>query len=87
MFHNKQRINDKKIKWIWVKSTTVSAGKVFVKNLCESKCLMDVISGFQSNIVTALEDLKNDESFVDVTLSCDGETIQVEVVMMAHITY
>ena len=27
--------------------------------------------------MTALEDLKTDESFVDVTLSCDGETIQV----------
>lgn len=27
--------------------------------------------------MTALEDLKSDESFVDVTLSCDGETIQV----------
>lgn len=36
-------------------------------------------SGFQSNIVSALEDLKNDESFVDVTLSCDGETIQVMI--------
>ena len=35
------------------------------------------ISGFHSNIVTALEDLKTDEAFVDVTLSCDGETIQV----------
>ena len=33
--------------------------------------------GFHSNIVSALEDLKSDESFVDVTLSCDGETIQV----------
>ena len=37
----------------------------------------DEFSGFHSNIVTALEDLKTDEAFVDVTLSCDGETIQV----------
>ena len=34
-------------------------------------------AGFHSNIVNALEDLKSDEAFVDVTLSCDGETIQV----------
>ena len=27
--------------------------------------------------MSALDDLKSDESFVDVTLSCDGETIQV----------
>ena len=33
-------------------------------------------TGFHSNIVTALEDLKSDEAFVDVTLSCEGETIQ-----------
>ena len=36
-----------------------------------------LFSGFHSNIVNALEDLKSDEAFVDVTLSCDGETIQV----------
>lgn len=39
--------------------------------------------GFQSNIVSALEDLKNDESFVDVTLSCDGETIQGHKVILS----
>ena len=33
--------------------------------------------GFHSNIVSALEDLKTDEAFVDVSLSCDGHTIQV----------
>ena len=35
--------------------------------------------GFHSNIVNALEDLKSDETFVDVTLSCEGETIQVDI--------
>ena len=35
--------------------------------------------GFHSNIVNALEDLKSDETFVDVTLSCEGETIQVNI--------
>ncbi|XP_023346068.1 broad-complex core protein isoforms 1/2/3/4/5 [Eurytemora carolleeae] len=32
--------------------------------------------GFHSNILTALEDLKSDEEFVDVTLSCEGKTLQ-----------
>jgi len=39
--------------------------------------------GFHSNIVTALEDLKTDEAFVDVTLSCDGETIQGHKVILS----
>ena len=40
-----------------------------------------IISGFHSNIVSALEDLKSDESFVDVTLSCEGEMIQVRQIL------
>ena len=49
-------------------------------------------SGFHSNIVSALEDLKTDEAFVDVTLSCDGETIQVgyaldDLVACMHIDF
>ena len=36
-----------------------------------------LLLGFHSNIVLALEDLKSDEEFVDVTLSCEGQTIQV----------
>lgn len=39
--------------------------------------------GFHSNIVTALEDLKTDEEFVDVTLSCDGRTIQGHKVILS----
>lgn len=39
--------------------------------------------GFHSNIVTALEDLKTDEAFVDVTLSCSGETIQGHKVILS----
>eukprot|EP00092_Neocalanus_flemingeri_P094534 GFUD01120223.1.p1 GENE.GFUD01120223.1~~GFUD01120223.1.p1 ORF type:complete len:487 (+),score=111.09 GFUD01120223.1:215-1675(+) len=39
--------------------------------------------GFHSNIVSALEDLKTDEAFVDVTLSCDGETIQGHKVILS----
>lgn len=39
--------------------------------------------GFHSNIVSALEDLKSDEAFVDVTLSCDGETIQGHKVILS----
>ena len=36
-----------------------------------------MLSGFHTNIVSALEDLKSDEEFVDVTLSCEGKTLQV----------
>lgn len=39
--------------------------------------------GFHSNIVNALEDLKSDEAFVDVTLSCSGETIQGHKVILS----
>jgi len=39
--------------------------------------------GFHSNIVTALEDLKTDEAFVDVTLSCAGETLQGHKVILS----
>merc|ERR1719187_2919000 len=39
--------------------------------------------GFHSNIVTALEDLKTDEEFVDVTLSCDGQTIQGHKIILS----
>ena len=51
--------------------------KGYFTDFCLTKFHFGELSGFQSNIVSALEDLKNDESFVDVTLSCDGETIQV----------
>jgi len=39
--------------------------------------------GFHSNIVSALEDLKTDEAFVDVSLSCDGHTIQGHKVILS----
>merc|ERR1719187_810726 len=39
--------------------------------------------GFHSNIVTALEDLKTDEEFVDVTLSCDGRMLQGHKVILS----
>jgi hypothetical protein len=39
--------------------------------------------GFHSNILTALEDLKTDEEFVDVTLSCDGRTIQGHKIILS----
>ena len=45
-----------------------------------------IIAGFHSNIVTALEDLKTDEAFVDVTLSCAGETLQVRYLSWTHPT-
>ena len=47
--------------------------------LAPSDLIYFPLVGFHSNIVSALEDLKSDESFVDVTLSCDGETIQVGI--------
>lgn len=39
--------------------------------------------GFHSNIVSALEDLKSDEEFVDVTLSCDGRMLQGHKVILS----
>jgi len=39
--------------------------------------------GFHNNIVSALEDLKTDEEFVDVTLSCDGKTLQGHKVILS----
>ena len=33
--------------------------------------------------LTALEDLKTDEAFVDVTLSCEGETLQGHKVILS----
>ena len=41
--------------------------------------------GFHSNIVSALEDLKTDEAFVDVSLSCDGHTIQVSLLRKSSV--
>ena len=35
--------------------------------------------------MSALEDLKTDEAFVDVSLSCDGHTIQVSLIRIFSI--
>jgi len=39
--------------------------------------------GFHTNIVSALGDLKSDEEFVDVTLSCEGKTLQGHKVILS----
>ena len=38
---------------------------------------------FQRNIVDALGNLKLDEDFVDVTLSCEGKTIKAHKVILS----
>lgn len=40
-------------------------------------------NNFQSNIVTALCNLKCDEDFVDVTLACEGKTIKAHKVILS----
>ena len=58
----------------------MSVGKVEINPFqAESRQYSPYFPGFHSNIVNALEDLKSDETFVDVTLSCEGETIQVDI--------
>ena len=57
----------------------MSVGKVKMNIFgAKSHQFIPHFQGFHSNIVNALEDLKSDETFVDVTLSCEGETIQVD---------
>ena len=57
----------------------MSVGKVEISSFqVKSRHNIPHFQGFHSNIVNALEDLKSDETFVDVTLSCEGETIQVD---------
>ena len=58
----------------------MSVGKVEINRFqAKSPQYFPHFPGFHSNIVNALEDLKSDETFVDVTLSCEGETIQVNI--------
>lgn len=58
----------------------MSVGKVEISSFqVKSRHNIPHFQGFHSNIVNALEDLKSDETFVDVTLSCEGETIQVDI--------
>ena len=58
----------------------MSVGKVELSRFqAKSRHYSPHFPGFHSNIVNALEDLKSDETFVDVTLSCEGETIQVNI--------
>ena len=38
---------------------------------------------FQRNIIDALGNLKLDEDFVDVTLSCEGKTIKAHKVILS----
>ena len=58
----------------------MSVGKVEINRFqARSRHYSPYFPGFHSNIVNALEDLKSDETFVDVTLSCEGETIQVDI--------
>ena len=40
-------------------------------------------NNFQKNIVAALGNLKLDEDFVDVTLSCEGKTIKAHKVILS----
>ena len=58
----------------------MSVGKVEPDRFpAKSPRYIPLFQGFHSNIVNALEDFKSDETFVDVTLSCEGETIQVDI--------
>lgn len=41
------------------------------------------LSIFQTNIVSALVNLKLDEDFVDVTLSCEGKSIKAHRVILS----
>ena len=63
----------------FISKEQTSIGIEFVASVDLWKTKMFSSPGFHSNIVSALDDLKSDESFVDVTLSCDGETIQVRL--------
>ena len=40
-------------------------------------------NNFQNNIVAALGNLKLDEDFVDVTLSCEGKSIKAHKVILS----
>ncbi len=40
-------------------------------------------NNFQTNIVAALGNLKLDEDFVDVTLSCEGKSIKAHKVILS----
>ena len=40
-------------------------------------------NNFQNNIVAALGNLKLDEDFVDVTLSCEGQSIKAHKVILS----
>ena len=44
---------------------------------------MSLSDYFQRNIVDALGNLKLDEDFVDVTLSCEGKTIKAHKVILS----
>jgi hypothetical protein len=40
-------------------------------------------NNYQTNMVSALEGLKLEEDFVDVTLSCEGKTIKAHKVILS----
>ena len=74
----------------WISSTACDsnldlppsdAKKLFSKMPNEHFCLK--WNNYQTNIVAALGNLKLDEEFVDVTLSCEGKSIKAHKVILS----